>query len=187
MRKRSCANKASADSRQRDDGNDQPAAPHAPPYRSEPRHRPRHGQAFLRRRLARHHLLAASVPGELSVGGRARGPHPGRSGEPGKHRGGDRGNQAPARRRAARAGQQCRDLAQDRERPAARLDRHAARRLAPRFPGEFLCSDHARARPPRRAARQPKAPSSTSLRSPARACTRSPAPPMRPRRRRSRR
>ena len=66
--------------RQRDDGNDQPAAPHAPPHRSEPRHRPRHRQALLRRRLARHHLLAASVPGELSVGGRARGPHPGRSG-----------------------------------------------------------------------------------------------------------
>ena len=103
----------------------EPAAPRAAADRSEPRHRPRHGEALLRRRLARHHLLAPSVPGELPVGDGAGGPHPGRSRRPRQHRRGDRRDQAAAReRRTARAGQQCRDLAQGRRRQAADLDRH---------------------------------------------------------------
>ena len=73
---------------------EQPAAPDAAPHRGEPRHRPCDRQALLRRRLARHHLLAPPVPGELSVGSRTRGPHPGRSGGSREHRRGDRRDQA---------------------------------------------------------------------------------------------
>src|SRR5215831_1253791 len=62
------------------DGNaeltDQPTTPHVAPHRGEPRHRTRDGQALLRRRLARDHLLAPCVSGKLSVGSRTRGPHP---------------------------------------------------------------------------------------------------------------
>ena len=49
-------------------------------------------------------------------------------------------------RRAARARQQRRDLAEGRRRQAALNDRHQHRRLAPRVPGEFLRADHAGAR-----------------------------------------
>ena len=41
---------------------------HAHPDGREPRHRPRHGQAFFQRRLARDHLLAPRLPGELPLG-----------------------------------------------------------------------------------------------------------------------
>ncbi len=105
----------------------QPAAPHAAADRSEPRHRARDGEALLRRRLARHHLLAASVPGKLPVGRGTRRPHPGRSCRRGQHQRGDRGDQAAARsRRTARAGQQRGDFAQGRGRQAARLARYHA-------------------------------------------------------------
>src|SRR5215471_7021369 len=61
------------------DGNaeltDEPTPPHVAPHRSEPRHRTRNGQALLRRRVARDHLLAPSVSGKLPVGGRTRGPY----------------------------------------------------------------------------------------------------------------
>ena len=54
----------------------QPAAPYTPSHRGEPRYRPCHGEAVFRRRLARHHLLAPSVPGELSLGSGPGGSHP---------------------------------------------------------------------------------------------------------------
>ena len=64
-----------------------------------------------------------------------------------EHRCGDRRDQdAARRRRTACAGQQCGDLAQGGWRQAARLDRHRARGLEPRVPGEFLRADHAGAR-----------------------------------------
>ena len=114
-------------------------------------HRARDGEAVFGRRLARDHLLAPSVSGKLPVGGGAGGSHPGRS-RPirRQHERGDRRDQAAARqRRTACAGQQRRDLAKGRGRQAALLDRHHARRLAPRVPGEFLRADHAGARPAR--------------------------------------
>ena len=46
----------------------QRAAPYAAPDRREPRHRPCHRHPLLLGRLARHHLLATSVPGGLSLG-----------------------------------------------------------------------------------------------------------------------
>ena len=59
------------------------------------------------------------------------------------------------------------------------------RRLADRLPGQFLRARAARQGARRGTRRAPKARSSTSPRSPARACIRSPASPMRPRRPRS--
>ena len=110
------------------DRRNQPAAPHAAADRSEPRHRPRDGEALLRRRLARDHLLAPSVPGKLPVGDGPGGSHPGRPrrSRPTRQQAIDEIKRRLDRRRTARAGQQRRDLAQGRGRQAARLDRHHA-------------------------------------------------------------
>ena len=95
----------------------QRAAAHAASDRSQPRHRPRHRHPLFQRRMARHHLLAASFSGRMPVGRRARRSHPGRSRRPCRHHTRDRGNpRAAGRRRAARAGQQRRDLAEGRRR-----------------------------------------------------------------------
>ena len=79
------------------------------------RHRARHRDPLLVRRLARPDLLAASVSGGLSVGRRPRGPHPGRPCRPCRHHARDSGNPPAAKlrgRRAACAGQQCCDFAE---------------------------------------------------------------------------
>jgi membrane protein DedA with SNARE-associated domain/membrane-associated phospholipid phosphatase len=116
--------------------------------RSQPRHRPCHRDPLFQRRLARHHLFAASVSGRMPVGRRARGSHPGRPRRPCRHRARDLGNpRAAGRRRAARAGQQRRDLAEGRRwRRPARLDRYRHRDLEPCVPGQFLRADHDGAR-----------------------------------------
>src|SRR5215212_6703649 len=51
-----------------------PRAPHAFADRREPRHRTRDREALLRGRMARHHLLAARISGELPVGNGPGGP-----------------------------------------------------------------------------------------------------------------
>src|SRR6516162_1697225 len=60
----------------------QPAAPYAPLDWGEPRHRACDREAFLRRRLARDHLLAPRFSRKLSLGDGTRGSHSSRSRRP---------------------------------------------------------------------------------------------------------
>ena len=141
------------------------------------RHRPRDGHALCRLGLARHQLLAASVSQGVSLGDGARRSHAGRSVRRGRHGARHRRAEgAPRGRgiRARRARQQCRRQSQGGGRRAPQLGRHRDRRLAARVPGQFLCAGHAGARTDGRARTRARAPSSTSRRSPAAACIRSP-------------
>ena len=88
-------------------------------HRREPRHRARDRQALLGGGLARDHRLAPPVSGELPLGDGPRGPPPGRPRQPRRHAARRRGDEGAARaggRRAARPRQQCRHLAEGRER-----------------------------------------------------------------------
>ena len=124
--------------------------------RREPRNRARHREALLERGLARDHLLATPLSRGLSLGGRAGRPCGHRPRRPRK-RGGGRGGDARAPRRAApaRARQQRGDFAQGRVGGSPRHDRYRVIGVATRLRSEFLRSPRARASPGGGASRRP--------------------------------
>ena len=104
---------------------------HAGSDRRFTRHRPCHGETLLQRRLAGDYLLAPRVSGELSLGGRTRRSHSGRSRRCGRHGESGRRSQITSEGwKAACAGQQCSDFTEGSEWREARRARQRCGNLA---------------------------------------------------------